>query len=600
MGLFDKNTVAECDALFRAAEIKAIDKENLVFNLEIAGILHGDVPVHYHCSDGWKTHSHPHTPAEQTQMMAAFAVDDQVLVMCDEDGKPLYVKGFLENLKACFPIIALFKQVGENYDWWFYDLNAEAGYHEDPGVAFPAIPQIITKWWSCEGLEVAEYYTKATPTLQIVDTAACLDACGLAGFDDEACCEGSEPAANDLMEWHSCPCGGDWDPFDSQCSDGVNCPGMGDPIAESIILPGVGSSQNRTGNYVRSCPLGMAYGLVVGPLQEIIEVGPRIQNTGSEGRNVCSVSGSTCGPYVRNKRCCEGWNEDTLKCDGMYDPYGCGDECNGIYECTGWTLGPPGAVWRWSIRGGSGEILSGGCIEYEQRVKTANYSTETCPLVTKIAVGERQAEFVGFWDQYISVLGAMGYTRAKAGYSNNCQSCTPGILEEDSYNHAGYSFSEQSFGAGGWRTVVTSDGRFAVLIPQLDIAVEAETQNGNVSGSIISTTTMLFRIVDDDEHEYEMGEAGQNYTFLSLPETRSDLGIAPNCYPRANLPYGVDLVGFHWHETHDQILLAFIFNGEFQASLFRKEEGAWVQDELAAFRDWVGTMGLTDHTMFLS
>ena len=66
------------------------------------------------------------------------------------------------------------------------------GYHANPGKSAPTVPEIINKWWSCDGFDPEQYYTRVTPTLGAVSTQACSDDCGLINFDSGACCDAAE------------------------------------------------------------------------------------------------------------------------------------------------------------------------------------------------------------------------------------------------------------------------------------------------------------------------------------------------------------------------------------------------------------------------
>lgn len=595
MAELDHFTVADCEALHRVGTVTAVNSVARTLDVEIGEVVHEEVAVHYHCDSEWASHSHPHSNSECDRMLAAFTVGDEVLVLCDEDERPLYVMGFLEAPKRCDPIIVLVKQVGESYDWWYYDPVSQQGYHEDPVAPDPMTPEIVTKWWACEGLEEVEYYTRATPGLSVIDTQACQDSCGLINFDDEECCEAPASAPDDPLTWDNCPCGGTWDSSDERCEGSVECGGF----SETRYLPGCSSTQSRTANNMRTCPLGSSWNLSFGSLVEGIEVGPRIQYTGFEAKSICTASEAVCGPYVRNKRCCDGWDEEAQVCTGGWDPYGCGQECHDEQVCTGWAAGPPGAVWRWSVMSETGGPIPSGCVVLETEAKQANYSTESASLVTKIVLGERETRFEGGWNQYISAVAELAYIKKRVGYTNACQSCEEGTITEAGYDHASYSFSELSYGVGGWRTVVASDGRIAILIPELSLSCAATYNDGVESGEIASTTTALLRVVDDEgEIDFELIGAEQNYAIGALPYVRDDLGIKPNCYPR-ELPLDIDIRGFHWHELHDQILVGFVLKGEFDATLIKKEGGLWVKDPLTAFKDWVEANSLEDHTIYL-
>lgn len=101
MGFFDKGTIAECEALQRQGTVTAVNTLPRTLDIDIGGIVYEAVDVHYHCDNEWKDHSHPHSYTERGQMMSAFEVDDAVLVLCKDNGDPLYVMGFVGNPKPC-------------------------------------------------------------------------------------------------------------------------------------------------------------------------------------------------------------------------------------------------------------------------------------------------------------------------------------------------------------------------------------------------------------------------------------------------------------------------------------------------------------------
>jgi hypothetical protein len=102
VGYFSKLDIPECQALFRQGTVAAVNLLARTLDVTIGGMLKEDIPVHYHCDDEWKNHAHAHSADELDQMMTAFGQGDEVLVMCNNNGQPLYVTGFIENPKKCF------------------------------------------------------------------------------------------------------------------------------------------------------------------------------------------------------------------------------------------------------------------------------------------------------------------------------------------------------------------------------------------------------------------------------------------------------------------------------------------------------------------
>jgi len=522
------------------------------------------------------------------------------------------------------PVIILYKNLGTEqeprYDWWYYVVDENKGVHKDPQVSFPSNPEIISKWWSCDGMEEVEYFTRVSPAFKFIGTGGCGDSCGLTSFKDQYCCSGSSAAPNDSKSWGTCPCGGDWKqgaygwycgigPF--ACDGGTN---IGDPFRESRALAGCGNNYNRMSNASRPCPKGESWGLAVGDLTEKMDVGPRSRTSGYESRTTCNVESAVCGPYPYSKRCCNSWKDtwedpcravggDTwLGCCGKWDPYSCGTECKAGYnECTNWFVRGSGgsgpAAWRWSGYNEFGGPVNGGCLVFTSESKSAGYSTESVPLKTRVKVGDVETLFEGSWSQYTSSPGTANSERRRDGFANSCQPCQVGTLGSSSYSHASYSYSEQSYGVGGWRTVVASDGKFAVLIPKMNLSASATSTDGSASGGISSTTTALLRIVDGSGVDFDLAQADINYALNGMPGSRDDLGIKPNCWPR-DLPLDIELRGLHWF-SDDAFLVTFMLKDKFYAHLFKKQNGAWSGLQLVSFEEWVNNNELNDHLMFL-
>jgi hypothetical protein len=599
MANLDKTTVPECEALPRSGTITAIDSVNHMMDVQIGETLHEAVPVHYHCVNDWKNHTHPHTASEQTQMLAAFKVDDQVLVLCNDEGIPLYVTGFLENPKSCAPIIALFKLIGEEYDWWFWDLNENVGYHQNPNAALPPTPEIISKWWSCEDLEEVEYYTRATPALQAVDIQGCGDECGLINFDNGECCDAPAGADDDNDEWYLCPCGGvgQGSTYNGTiCKKMVGCSAGCEPGTQELNYAGAKSTQNRTGNQSTTCPLGHSWGVNIGSLSERIDIGPRVSIAGGEASDVCTLTDAQCTTQSVLFACMD-FDPGECACTTWYDPQFVGYEC-GSEHCSGWWQHANGYYHKWWFGAFGHGTTFQGCIDYSREQKSGSYGTLSAGVVTRVAVGEKETIFDGSWSQY-----TFGGTSAEGdfthGWTTTCITCSDSGELGEAAQKGEYAFSETSYGIAGWSTVALDDGRFAVLIPMLVLSASAVSDDDSTTGSITSTTEALLRIVEADEKEFGFGEESSNYALIGMPGSRDDLGIKPNCYPR-DIPLDINLRAFHWHELYDWILTAFVMGGVYKAGIAKKIDNAWQLEELAAFKAWVAMNELEEHTAFLN
>ena len=522
--------------------------------------------------------------------------------------------------------IVLHKKTGDTTDWWYYDLDKEEGYHKNPNVPLPSKPEIISKWWTCENLEEVEKYTRATPALQAIATGGCGDDCGLIHFNDQ-CCSGPSSIPNEFKRWGTCPCGGKWTQgvYDWHCSVApFECQGgknIGDPFREGRALAGCDNNYNRTSNLSRPCPKGKSWGLSVGDLTEQMDIGPRGRTSGYESKTTCTVHSAKCGPYPYSRRCCNSWKDtwedpcravggDTwLGCCGKWDPYDCGTECKeGYDQCTNWFVREPGgsgpAAWRWSGYTHYGSPVSGGCLVFTSESKSAGYSTEKVPLITRVKVGEVETLFEGSWDQYTSSPATASSVKRRDGYANSCQPCQKETLGSSSYSQASYTYSETSYGISGWYTTVLGDGRFAVLLPRLELTASATSIDGEASGSISGPTTALLRIVDivDEnpvERDFELAEGEKGYSLSGMPGSRDDLGIKPNCWP-LDLPLDIELKGFHWYGDN-AFLVVFILQDVFYAYLLeKKKDTGWQETRLQGFEQWVSENKLEGHLMFLN
>jgi hypothetical protein len=504
-------------------------------------------------------------------------------------------------------IIVLRKDVDGKYDYWYWNLAINGGYHADPQVEVPTNPEIISKWWSCEELEEVEYYTRATPALQPIATGGCADECGLTHFSTGECCNEAEGADNESDVWYLCPCGGVGQEVAGfpyyVCREELTCGICG---TSHIDYPAGHSTQSRTSNQTQDCPLGYSWEFTFGDLAEKIEIGPRIRASGFETKDIWTVEAAVCGPYVTQLHHCDDISEDGCSCYG--NDIWLGSEC-GDPQCSGYDF----------ITGNSYSMLFEsqgfyfqGCVDFLETVKeNVAYSTEVTNIITKTTVGEKETSFNGAWSQYTSGSGLQREGHFRRGQTTSCLECDgAGAGWGDWYTNITYSYTETSYGVAGWRTVVTEDGRIAILIPKLDLSASAISADGVPSGNIAGTTTALLRIVDDSDHDYELAEGESDYSLDFMPSGRSDLGIKPNCYPR-EFPLDLTLCGFHWlvetaksrgvvtNQT-DSLLTAFVMSNTFYAYLAERTiKKAWQNTELLDFEKWVADNNLESYVMYL-
>lgn len=142
----DRFTAKECKALFKEGKVLDLNADNTL-RVQTGEDIHESIPIHYHCNPNWIDKSHPHSAAT---MLRAFAVDDEVVVLFEESS-PKFVVGFKDgNLRLCTMLIVLFKQ-NEETDWWYWDLTQEVGYHQNPKIPKPSTPELVRKYYKCEG-----------------------------------------------------------------------------------------------------------------------------------------------------------------------------------------------------------------------------------------------------------------------------------------------------------------------------------------------------------------------------------------------------------------------------------------------------------------
>lgn len=511
-------------------------------------------------------------------------------------------------------LIILRKLVGDAYDYWHWNLDRGRGYHENPDTVIPTEPGITTTWWSCSGFDEVQYYTSVTPAFAAIGNGGCGDSCGLINFDAGVCCDDQENESNSSDTSYLCPCGGTGSgpgAYGVVCAYDVQCSGGCASSEKTLYFPGAKSTRSCTGNQSVNCDQGYSWGVSIDDLSEEIEIGPRTNMSGSESSDISTLSGSQCSPIESVKHVCTVVNEETCVCALPYNPPYAGYDCYGTPYCTDWIVdeeGVPPYRWRFQDYGMGSDYQ--GCINYIRTVQSGTYGTFSAAVNTVVNSGVKETEFTGLWsERTFSGNGRQG--DYEHGWSSNCMSCSDSGSLGGSQTRGTYAFTEFSYGIAGWSTVVAPDGRIAVLIPRLSLTASATNIDGDVSGSIASTTTALLRIVDDSDNDYELAEGESNYNLTSAPNGRADLKIRPECYNPRDIPIEITLQGFHWlveeqvvggttEARTDNILTTFVFDESFYAHLTtRTLDESWQNQELSAFEQWVADNDLDGYAMFL-
>lgn len=598
MSLLDNTTVPECEALFPDEAVVTAVRANFNLDITIGEESYENVPIHYHCFPLWDEQEHPH---DKETMSKAFSVDDEVLVLCNEDGEPLYVVGFKENPVMCEPVIVLRKLVGDTYDYWYYVVSLQEGHHSNPGGVAPTDPHIISKWWSCSGLDEAEYYSISTPDLSIISSNACADSCGLINWDAGVCCDASQGEGDEGEETYLCPCGGTGQ-YDvaygmNVCYEQVACSGECAARNGDLYYPSQKTATSYTNNSSTNCDQGYSWYTSIGTLEEQMKIGPRSNMAGTDGSTIWTLNDSECTPIMSVQHHCMTIDCEAGTCLEVHDPSYVGTSCHGTAYCTTWVPdNGSGDIWSF-LAWGQGETHQ-GCLDASVEIRSGSYTTLSADVDTVISVGEVETTFEGSWVQStFSGNGQHGTT--VSGWTTDCIECNTSSELSGSESHGVYTFTELSYGVGGWWTVVTEDDRFAILIPKLNLSATASSWDGVASGTIVGTTTMYLRIVDDAEHDYEIADDIQSYVIASVPSGRSDLGVAPCCSNPRDIPSDISLRGFHWYEEFDWVFTAFLLDNDFHAELVRKVEGTWTEEDMSAFETFVEVNSLEDYTMYL-
>nr|MDD5523525.1 hypothetical protein [Kiritimatiellia bacterium] len=89
---------AVLNVIYRKGIITAVDGENDTADVDVPGGQSGSgVPIYYHCEPDSELRSNGAIEGGS----AAFGVDDEVIVMCDTEGVPLRIIGFVDGIRVC-------------------------------------------------------------------------------------------------------------------------------------------------------------------------------------------------------------------------------------------------------------------------------------------------------------------------------------------------------------------------------------------------------------------------------------------------------------------------------------------------------------------
>ncbi len=506
------------------------------------------------------------------------------------------------GLKRYGLIIVLRKEQQGQTDWWYYDLDKEEGYHKNPNVPLPSKPEIVSKY--IEEDDGTEYYAKMTPALEKIATGECEDGCGFINFNKGDCC-GDPQYEFSEDEWYSTPCCSSGVivevPDGEGCLDEITCSGgcfnegtSWGPI-NSLTTPALRGYRTISGNNF-PCPEGYSWSFSIDNLVEKIDIDRNLKEYSQSG-NTPIIQNAVCGPYESRHYGCWQFNPSTCVCYyTSMGEYGCftAPYCTGLMG-----FGEQGRAEYWRIRQHYAHWYPyQGCVLWNiERALGIPYYQVSANLNTKIEVDGKVTRFNGSWNQEI-LMGWRTVFEVRRGISTDCMNCPPYAGDPPDYGKNTFSFTESSYGVGGWHTIVLQDGRFAVLIPKLDCSATASVLGSEpATGSIKSTTTALLRIVDGGETDYGLATADEEDILSKVPEGREDLGIKPN---GTALPLDIELRGLHWYGDN-AFLVAFVLQDVFYAFLLEKDKDTgWQATQLTGFEQWVSENKLEGHLMFLN
>ena len=137
---------AVLNVIYRKGIITAVDAENDTADVDVPGGKSGSgVPIYYHCEPDSELRSNGAIEGGS----AAFGVDDEVIVMCDTEGVPLRIIGFVDGIKACFGYMVV--TIGTYCFVWDFKTDAlaeDVHIDGDPETmaVFPCLYSTISEW----------------------------------------------------------------------------------------------------------------------------------------------------------------------------------------------------------------------------------------------------------------------------------------------------------------------------------------------------------------------------------------------------------------------------------------------------------------------
>lgn len=582
----DRFTAKECKALFKEGKVLDLNADNTL-RVQTGEDIHESIPIHYHCNPNWIDKSHPHSAAT---MLRAFAVDDEVVVLFEESS-PKFVVGFKDgNLRLCTMLIVLFKQ-NEETDWWYWDLTQEVGYHQNPKIHKPSTPELVRKYYKCEGGPLDPptlYYNIETPVFGLISFSGAVDDC-VFDFDIGQCCDDPE-SPSDSQSW-VCqgPCIGSFG------NPTASCPGsypFCDWCCGSFWYLSVGSG--KTTRSQRECygeTWKASIGLDIGTVNDNLRAGKG--GGGSRGREgyaedtrrydgqcLCSygthVHHEIC-TCVSGDPCCQATEEQCNSAGGVH---------GGKYDTLLGNSDDEAVEWSYLFSTGSSQIVFGG--GWTEHYFHGNNTWQD-----------------GYWGSLpwgpCMSGGDLWYCRNLVcpGYSEGFQ----GASDSDPWSE--YELTETSYGLDGSFATYKDAGSFAVLLSKLSLSVSSLDDDGAKSCSLDSVTVAVLRIMyGGSVQEVELASAEYDISGSSFWSDRDDIHIKPTCWnENANLPREIYLRAFHWYtiDSDDYILVAFKLGGEFFAYLLSRlgQATSFSSQRLYNFETWVNQNSLQDHYEYI-
>lgn len=591
MGDLLHTDVSECQAKFKSGMVQA-KNDDQTLDVVVGEILYEHLPIHYHCWGDWEDEGHPHAGAV---MAKAFSVGNEVVVMFDQDN-PVYVVGFKGSPRKCSNIIALYKQIGQSYDWWYWDLEAGEGFHKDPQAPFPAEPLVTRKWYACEQSQVKEYFRETDPAFVGGTPDECGEDCGLLEYFLGKCAGdwGEQQDSGNIFTHHN-PCGGPACGDDNWATVTIECEGGGSNQR------GVPCARTREHAVYKDGTMYAGYSYdadFINNIEEWFFKNQTVTTSGTHEYDRKTIESSICEPCFSRKWC---------NCDS---PYTCGYGCYAAPGyCSACTV-PPNYYYAVEFNCGCIVFINDGCQSIYYNADSGNWGQ-------KFKTASRLSTFTGSWSRLSESEGSCQFTKSRWGYDDGyCGvECDVGTIWDCSGVGYNCSWSEVSYGRDGSVATYKDENHFAMLLTKLTMAASGVQREGggeegcsempDVSETQISATTeVIFRRHESgSDTDFVLASKQYQETIGSMQCTDRDIGAKPSCSPNNDLPTSFGVRALHWFtQADDQILLvAMEFNNGYIARLYEKAgEAAWTQTNINDFISWVESNSLENHIAFLA